>query len=99
MKLKALITGFALVGAIASIQTASAELSIAKGKKLCKSAAMEQIEPTPAHARVDAKSIYIKGSMMTFDVTVKSAEGEKSDAECTIDREAATATVVAKTEG
>ena len=95
MKINGLMIGLVTVGALASVQAASAEVSIRKAKILCRDGAKEQLEPAPKSARVDEGSLSISGDIMTYEMKIKAENGDRSKAFCTVNKDTAETTVVA----
>lgn len=80
--------------ALAMAAPAFADVSIPKGKQLCKSAAMAQT-PAPEKVSFDDGSEVNKvtSSAYSFSMRLSGADGSKAKAVCTVDRGAGTASI------
>jgi len=80
--------------ALAMSAPAFADVSIPKGKQLCKTAAMAQT-PAPTKVSFDDGSEVNKvtSSAYSFSMRLSNADGSKDKAVCTVDRGAGTADI------
>lgn len=92
MKTSSLIAIVVAAAALAS--PALAGTSIAKGKKVCESAAREQT-PAPKSVRTDSDRTRSSDNSLTFSLKVKNADDSVSTVTCTVDRATDTPTLSA----
>ena len=83
-----------VVAAAALASPALAGTSLAKGKKVCETAAREQT-PAPKSVRTDTDRTRSNPDTLVFSLKVKNADDSVGTVTCTIDRSTDTPTLVA----
>jgi hypothetical protein len=91
MKINMLIAAPLLAAMFAAPASAT---SLAKAQKLCEAAAAAQT-PAPKSVRVDRKDLRSTDAMVWVTLKVTPAEGDARKVQCTVDRDAAVATLQA----
>src|SRR5262245_53451158 len=81
-----------LVAGAALASPAVAETSVAKGKKVCESAALAQT-PAPKSARIDDDKTKSSDATLTYTLKVKNADGSAVLVVCKVDRATDTPTL------